>query len=131
MRRWIKQNYNPLGLLVDDCVIRAIATATGKTWDDVFLELSMVAYSEKVLINSNKVWGKYLVDNGFVKRNLPDTCPNCYTVNDFAEDHKFGIYVVGDGAHAIAVIDGYYIDTWDSGDRTVLFFYERQVIRDE
>ena len=131
MRRWIKQNNNPMGLLVDDCVIRAISTVTGKSWDDVFLELSMVAYVEKDLINSNKVWGKYLIDNGFVKRNLPDTCPACYTVNDFAVDHKFGIYVVGAGAHAIAVVDGYDIDTWDSGDRTVLFFDERQVIRNE
>ena len=120
-----------MGLLVDDCVIRAIATATGKTWDDVFVELSVQAYLHKDLVNANKVWGKYLIDNGFVKRNLPDTCPACYTVNDFALDHKYGVYVVGDGEHAIAVVDGYYIDTWDSGDRTVLFFYERQVIKDE
>lgn len=115
-----------MGLLVDDCVVRAIATATGKSWDDAFIELSIEAYKQKDLINSNKVWSKYLLDNGFIKRNLPDTCPVCYTVNDFAEDNRTGIFIVGDGSHAIAVVDGHYIDTWDSGDRTVLFFFEKE-----
>jgi len=63
--------------------------------------------------------------NGFVKRQLPNTCPLCYRVKDFVRDHKHGIYVLGDGTHAIAVVDGYYIDTYDVGDRTVLFYYEK------
>ena len=110
---------------MDDCVIRAISTVTGKSWNDIFIELSVEAYIQKDLLNSNKVWGKYLMNNGFVRRNLPDTCPACYTVEDFARDYRVGIYVVGDGLHTVAVVDGYYIDTYDSGDRTVLFFYEK------
>ena len=123
--KWVEQNANPLGLLVDDCVIRAISTVTGKSWDEIFLELSVEAYIQKDLLNSNKIWGKYLMNNGFVRRSLPDTCPACYTVEDFVRDYRVGIYVVGDGSHVVAVVDGYYIDTYDSGDRTVLFFYEK------
>lgn len=111
---------------MDDCVVRAIAVATGKSWDDVFIELSVEAYHQKDLLNANRVWGKYLLDNGFVKRNLPDMCPACYTVEDFVRDHRVGIFVIGDGLHAVAVVDGFYVDTFDSGDRTVLFFYEKQ-----
>lgn len=122
---YIYQNENPLDKHVDDCVVRAIATATGKTWNDVFLELTVEAYIEKDLINANNVWGNYLIRNGFVKRRLPDTCPLCYTVRDFVHDHKEGIFILGDGAHAIAVVDGYYVDNWDSGDRTVLFYFEK------
>lgn len=50
---------------------------------------------------------------------------SCYTVREFALSHPHGIYVVGDGSHAIAVIDGHYVDTYDSGDRNVLFYYQK------
>jgi len=122
---YIFQNKNPYGKLVDDCVIRSIAVVTGKSWNDIFLELSVEAYIAKDLQNANSVWGEYLERNGFVKRQLPNTCPLCYRVKDFVRDHKHGIYVLGDGTHAIAVVDGYYIDTYDVGDRTVLFYYEK------
>lgn len=36
-------NPNPEGNLVGDCVIRAICTSTGKSWDEVFDELTKVA----------------------------------------------------------------------------------------
>ena len=122
---FIQQNNNRLNKVVDDCVIRAIATASGKSWSDVFWDLSVLAYLEGDLLNSNTVWGKYLISNGFVRHSLPDTCPMCYTVRDFVRDHKHGIFVLGDGSHAIAAVDGCYIDTWDSGDRTVLFYYQK------
>ena len=32
---YIFKNENPYGKMVDDCVIRAIATATGKPWDEI------------------------------------------------------------------------------------------------
>ena len=123
---YLQQNNNPKGKLVDDCVIRAISTAMGKSWNDIFWDLSVLACLESDMLNSNTVWGKYLVSNGFIRRTLPDTCPLCYTVKDFVRDYRKGIYVIGDGSHAIAVIDGYYIDNWDSGDRTVLFYYEKE-----
>lgn len=120
------KNENPDKKLVDDCVTRAIATATGKSWDDVYWELSVEAFLAKDKLDANSVWGKYLAEHGFVRHRLPDTCPICYTVRDFAKDNPRGTFVVGDGAHAIAVVDGYYIDTWDCGDRTVLFYFEKQ-----
>lgn len=123
---YVFKNENPHGKFVDDCVIRAIATVTGKSWDDVFLELTIEAYIQKDRIDANYVWGNYLLNNGFVKRQLPNTCPNCYTVREFARDNRWGIFVVGDGTHAIAVVDGCYIDTYDCGDRTVLFYYEKE-----
>ena len=33
-------NANPLGLYEDDCVIRSISCATGRSWDSVYDELS-------------------------------------------------------------------------------------------
>lgn len=125
---YIYQNNNPKNKLVDDCVIRAIATATGKSWDDIYWDLSIEAFKAKDKLDANYVWGEYLEKNGFIRRKLPDTCPLCYTVRDFVRDHRHGIYVLADGQHAIAAIDGYYIDTMDTGDHAVLYFYvlERQ-----
>lgn len=127
MMGYIYQNNNPFGKNADDCVIRAIATATGRSWNDIFLDLMIYGFIEKDLPNENSIWGKYLVRNGFVRHNLPDTCPLCYTVRDFVHDHKYGIYILADGSHAIAAIDGYYIDTYDSGDRTVLYYFKKEV----
>ena len=119
------KNENPYNKEVDDCVIRAIATATGKSWDEVFLELEVYAFAAKDLPNANRVWSQYLTDNGFIRRILPDTCPICYTVRDFVHDNREGVFIVGDGTHVVAVVDGFYVDTFDSGDRTVLFSFER------
>ena len=80
---------------------------------------------QKDLQNANTVWGQVLKNKGFVKRNLPCIERSCYTVREFALSHPHGIYVVGDGSHAIAVIDGHYVDTYDSGDRNVLFYYQK------
>lgn len=126
---YIHQNFNPLNKLVDDCVIRSIAAATGKSWDDIYWDLSIEGFKAKDKLDANDVWGKYLLEHGFVRRNLPDTCPFCYTVKDFVRDHRYGIYIVADGSHAIAVVDGYYIDTADTGDHTVLYFFEKEVYR--
>lgn len=76
--------------------------------------------------NGNVIWGSYLLSHGFSRHIIPDTCPLCYTVKDFVQDHRYGKYVLGDGTHAIAVVDGYYIDTFDSGDHTVLFYYRKE-----
>lgn len=118
-------NENPLGSNVDDCTIRALATAMDKSWDEAYLELAIEGYIVKDLPNANRVWCAVLHHNGFDKRNLPCDSLGCYTVKQFAEDHKEGTYVLGDGRHAIACRDGDYYDTFDSGDRTVLFYFEK------
>ena len=41
-------NNNPLGRNVNDCSVRAIALATGKTWDETYKELSEFARQEGI-----------------------------------------------------------------------------------
>lgn len=122
---YLFKNENPYGKLVDDCVIRALATVLGISWDDAAYELFIEQCNQKDLQNANAVWGQLLKNKGFIKRNLPCTNNSCYTIREFALAHPKGIYVVGDGSHAVAVIDGYYIDNYDSGDRNVLFYYQK------
>lgn len=123
---FIQINENPHKNLVDDCVIRAIATATGRTWDDVYLDLMIEGFTEKNYPNYNSIWWSYLVDRNWIRYLVKDTCPLCYTLKDFVKDHKYGIYLVGDGSHVVAVVDGNYIDTYDSGNMSVLYYFRKE-----
>ncbi len=108
-------NPNPRGINTGDCVIRAICRAMDKTWEKVYTELTVKGLQEAMWGDTNTVWEKYLKENGFVKELLPNTCPDCYTISDFSNDHKTGTFIVATGTHVVAVRDGNYFDTWDSG----------------
>lgn len=48
------------------------------------------------------------------------------TVDSFARDHKQGTYIVKVAHHVVAVVDGKYYDTWDSGDRSLYGYYTKR-----
>ena len=68
---------------------------------------------------------KMLEDYGFKRRSLQDTCPSCYTVRDFVADHPIGVYILATGSHVIAVINGTYFDTIDTGDYVPAYYWEK------
>lgn len=122
---YIKVNPNPNGMYVEDCVVRAIAIATNRSWDDVFVHLCMQAFIMKNMPSVNKVWGNYLSSIGFERYLLPNTCPDCYTIRDFCHDNPIGIFILATGSHVVAVIDGDYYDAWDSGDEMPISVWRR------
>lgn len=61
-------NVNPLNKYEDDCVIRAISCATGKSWDYVYDYLSDLAQYEGTLLDKRDFVIKYL-DNTFYRLN--------------------------------------------------------------
>lgn len=124
MSNWEKVNPNPKGKNVGDCTVRAISLATNQGWEKVYLDLCIQGYTMADMPSSNDVWGKYLMDKGWVYRRLQDTCPFCYTINDFCNDHPEGTFIVATGTHIVCVKDGRYLDTWDSGDKVPLFYFE-------
>lgn len=119
-------NPNPRSARVGDCVIRAISIATGKPWHDVYAELAAYGFMLCDMPSSNAVWGQYLKDLGFERNIVIDTCPeDCYTVKDFCRDNPNGTFILGTGAHVIAVINGDYYDTWDSGSEVPIYFWRK------
>lgn len=123
---WIYANPNPKQKQTGDCVIRAIALATGKTWYRVYDELAAVGYTECDMMNNNSTWGLYLYRLGFQPFLISDTCPACVTIRAFCHMFPAGTYIIGTGDHAVAVIDGDYYDSWDSGDAIPSYFWKKQ-----
>ena len=122
---YVYYNPNPNSKSVGDCVVRAIAKATGRSWDQAYLELCIQGFLMKDFGDSNQVWDSYLRGCGFKRRIISNTCPNCYTIMDFCYDHPFGIYVLATGNHVVAVIDGEYYDSWDSGNEIPIYYYTK------
>ena len=120
------KNPNPKQKSVGDCTVRAICLATGQSWEKVYLDLCIQGYTMTDMPSSNDVWGKYLINNDWQYHRIQDTCPFCYTLNDFCEDHDKGTYIVATGTHVICVKDGKYLDTWDSGDKIPLFYFSKE-----
>ena len=119
-------NPNPHGIRVGDCVVRALSIALNQSWEKTYADLALQGFVSADMPSSNNVWGEYLRWKGFRRYILPDTCPACYTVREFAEDHRRGVYVVATGTHAVAVIDGDYFDAWDSGDEVTDYYFTKE-----
>ena len=126
MSHYIYVNPNPKDKKVGDCTVRAICLATDRSWEDVYLDICLEGYMLYDMPSSNDVWGTYLIGKGWKYHRLQDTCPFCYTLNDFCDEHPRGIYIVATGTHVICVKDGKYYDAWDSGDKVPLFYYAKE-----
>lgn len=123
--RYIFTNPNPNKSLIGDCAVRAVAIALGISWDRAYERLTEYGFRLKNLPNADSVWGAVLKDEGFERNAIPNTCPACYTVRDFCRNHPRGTYVVATGTHVVAVIDGNYYDTWDSGDEVPIMYWRK------
>ena len=120
-------NNNPYGKKTGDDIVRAISTAINENWDTVYYELLLEGYALKDLPTADYVWGSYLYRNGFTRHVMGDKCPKHYTVRNFADDHETGVYVLYTGRGAVTVINGYYYDYYDSGDKVVSYYWEKGV----
>ena len=61
---WVRCNPNPLGKQVGDCVIRAVAIATDKSWREAYRELCQMG----------EIMAKYLTDKPRSYEELAEEC---------------------------------------------------------
>lgn len=126
MSIWIDFNQNPAGRRVGDCAVRAVSVALGIDWETAFAMLANNAYQMGDMPSSDSVWGSVLRQHGFYRASIPDTCPDCYTAEDFARDHPRGVYVLGFGGHVATIRDGRLYDAWDSSNEVPQFVWYKK-----
>lgn len=121
-------NPNPIARRVGDCAVRAVAKALDTDWETAFIALTTNAFAMGDMPSSDSVWGATLRQKGFYRENIPDTCPDCYNVNDFINDHPEGTYVLGFGGHVATVVDGVLYDSWNSSMESPQFYWYRKEV---
>lgn len=128
MAEFINYNANPINRRAGDCTVRAISKALDQSWEQTYLDMSLEGVVLCDMPSANHVWGKYLRSKGFERKIIPDSCPDCYTVKDFCDDHPRGTYILALDGHVVTVIDGAYYDTWDSGNEIPIYYWQRKEV---
>ena len=106
-------NANALNKYEDDCVIRAISCATGKSWDYVYDYLSDIAQYEDTLFDKRD----------FVRNYLDRTYRRLYnvygSVGEVSAMFPNSILLITMRGHIVCSKDGIIYDTFDCRDREV------------
>lgn len=114
-----------------DCAIRALAKTFDCTWGEAFTMCIEPVLKHQVLFNDSnaKELNKIFEEIGlFYTGTTPKKGKKRQTVAEFAKSTK------GDGKHYIAkvphhfvaVYDGVYYDTWDSGKQLLYGYYTKE-----
>lgn len=123
---WIEYNPNPAGRCVGDCAIRAIAKALNTDWESAYALIVSNGFAMGDMPSSDSVWGSVLRQNGFYRDAIPNSCPDCYTADDFSKDHPEGTFVLGFGGHVATIVDGNLYDSWNSSNEIPQFYWHRK-----
>lgn len=123
---FIEFNPNPTGRRVGDCAVRAVAKALDVDWETAYSMIATNGFGMGDMPSSNSVWGAVLRQNGFYRQSIPDTCPDCYTAEDFCRDNPKGTFVLGFGTHVATVQDGNLFDAWDSSQEVPQYVWYRK-----
>lgn len=123
---WKRFNPNPVNRSVGDCAVRAVAKALDVSWGQSFAMIVANAYQMADMPSSNSVWGSVLRQHGFERAVIDNTCPDCYTAEDFCLDHPDGVFVLGFGNHVATVVDGDIYDSWDSSNEVPQYYWFKE-----
>lgn len=113
-------NANPHHRITTDCVIRAIATASGVGYNDVVMDLAKIQCKTGFDPSEASTFGKYLESLGFTKCKQPRKIDGRkYTGKEFCEylqrigNTKNIVANIG-GNHTVAIINNKVYDHWNS-----------------
>lgn len=125
MAEWKYFNNNPVNRSVGDCAVRAVSVALGVDWETAYALISLNGYLMADMPSSNSVWGAVLRQHGFSRYAIPSSCPDCYTIADFADENPRGVYVVGTGNHVCTIRDGVVWDSWNSLNEIPQYYWTK------
>lgn len=123
---YIEYNPNPQHRETGDCVIRAICKALDMEWEKVYMDLTLKGLQFSAWGDTNIVWEDYIKERGFLRQVIPNYCPACYSIEEFAADHPKGVFLVATGSHVVCVKDGDWYDSFNSGSLVPSYYFYRE-----
>lgn len=116
-------NPHPNGIVTHgDCVYRAISIATGKSWLEVYDELTALGRELLCPPNDKYTYATYL--DRIADRQTIKSFGKRPTGKTVARLDPSKIYVVRQANHLSTVKDGKVRDTWDSSDKSAYIVWE-------
>ncbi len=110
-----------------DCVIRALTKAENLSWVDVFDELTPIARELQCVPNGKPCYEEFLKRRGYeyvgVSNKRGTKRP---TVSSFTLAHRQGVFIARVAHHIVAVVDGRFYDTWDSGQKSLYGYWVKK-----
>lgn len=108
----------------NDYFIRALSKLLNKSWDEVFKDITEIAFENKIMYNSTKCNKIYLDKFGF---KYQEPIYRSISIGEFMYNHKSGEYLIGTygggirSAHIVPYINGTIYDVKKSIDHIDLF----------
>ena len=123
---YIEYNPNPCGRRVGDCAVRALSKALDTTWEAAYITLALNGLQMCDAMNADSVIGATLRQNGFVRKTISSSCPDCYDTAEFCREFPTGTYVLFYGGHVACVDSGNLYDAWDSLAERPQYYWEKE-----
>ena len=111
-------NANSKGNFVNDCVVRAIAVAEKKSWDEIYDKLSDIAQDEGISLDDVEFV------EGYLDKRYRRVCHYSKTVGEFIDEYPKGTFLVTMDGHITVIIDGVLYDTFDCRNRRMFCSWE-------
>ena len=118
---WKYINPNPCGKSTGDCTVRALSKVLNVSWKTAYRMICDKGEDMCLMPPNNAIFNAVLSDHGFISSVINDS-----TVKEFCRGHPKGVYVVGTGTHVVAIINGDYYDSWDSGNEDIIYYWKER-----
>ena len=113
-------NCNPHSRRTDDCVIRAICSSTGESWEDTMMALAKWSIKTGYMLSTPECYGTYLESIGYVKQKQPSQKDGKKVrFKDFCKNFDGHAICHCGKSHVTYVADNRVWDIWNTEDEIV------------
>lgn len=113
-------NCNPHSRRTDDCVIRAICSSTGDSWEHTMRALAEWSIKTGYMLSTPECYGPYLESIGYVKQKQPSQRDGKKVrFKDFCQTFDGHAICHCGKTHVTYVADNHVWDIWNTEDEVV------------